>query len=113
MRLQWLGLVIIPFVVAAGQILFKMTATSNSGQGLVGLLGHVTFWVALVIYGAATIAWIPTIETVPISKAYLFMALTYIYVPILSTFILNERIAPQNVLGMVFIILGIAISVWR
>jgi undecaprenyl phosphate-alpha-L-ara4N flippase subunit ArnE len=111
--LQWLGLVAIPFVVAAGQILFKMTATSNAGQGLTGLLGHVSFWVALIIYGAATIAWIPTIETVPINKAYLFMALTYIYVPILSTLFLNERIAPQSVLGIGVVILGIVISVWR
>ena len=111
--LQYFGLVAIPFVVASGQILFKMTATSNAGQGVLGLAGNVTFWIAIVIYGAATVAWIPTIESVPISQAYLFMALTYLYVPLLSAFFLNERIAPQNMLGVGVIILGIVISVWR
>ena len=82
---QWMGLIIIPLVVAVGQILFKVTAVSNAGQGFLGLLGNATFWTAIILYGVATVVWIPMIESVPISRAYLFMALTYVYVPLFAT----------------------------
>ena len=110
---QYLGLLGVPFVIACGQILFKTTAVSNAGQGILGLASNLTFWIAIIIYGLATIAWIPTIESVPLNKAYVFMGLAYLYVPILSALFLNERITPMYILGIAVIIVGIAISTWR
>jgi undecaprenyl phosphate-alpha-L-ara4N flippase subunit ArnE len=111
--LQWLGLAIIPLVVAAGQILFKMTAVANSGHGYVGLLTNTTFWIAIILYGAATVAWIPTIESFPISQAFMFMALTYIYVPAFSVIFLHEDLSARSVFGTALIIAGIIISISR
>ena len=110
---QWMGLIIIPLVVAVGQILFKVTAVSNAGQGFLGLLGNATFWTAIILYGVATVVWIPMIESVPISRAYLFMALTYVYVPLFATLFLQEAVSLRSVLGTVLIIVGILISVSR
>jgi drug/metabolite transporter (DMT)-like permease len=107
---QWYGLFVIPLVVALGQILFKMTAVANSGQGIAGLLTNVTFWIAIVLYGAATLAWIPTIESVPITRAYFFMALTYLYVPALSAIFLHETISVRVWLGTAVVIAGITIA---
>lgn len=107
---QWLGLTIIPLIVALGQILFKMTAVENSGQGLAGLLTNVTFWIAIVMYGAATLAWIPTIQSIPISQAYFFMALTYVYVPALSVLFLHETISNRALLGTALVIAGITVA---
>ncbi|WP_294533959.1 EamA family transporter [uncultured Rhodoblastus sp.] len=107
----WFGLIAVPFVIAVGQILFKMTAVSNAGQGPLGLLSNVTFWIAIVIYGSATIAWIATIESVPISRAYLFVALTYLYVPLLSWIFLREQVTYRTFAGMMIVIVGIVVSV--
>ena len=101
----------VPLVVAAGQSLFKMTAVATAGQGLQGLLTNVTFWIAIIMYGAATVVWIPTIKSVPISRAYLFMALTYLYVPLLSTIFLGEHISLGSIIGNIIVIVGIIVSV--
>jgi undecaprenyl phosphate-alpha-L-ara4N flippase subunit ArnE len=109
--IRWFGLIAVPFMIAVGQILFKMTAVANAGQGLIGLVSNVTFWIAMVMYGAATVAWIATIESVPISRAYLFVALTYIYVPILSSIFLKEQVTIRAFVGITIVIVGIVISV--
>lgn len=91
--------------------IFKMTAVATAGQGLHGLLNNVTFWIAITMYGVATVVWIPTIKSVPISRAYLFMALTYLYVPIFHH-ILGEHISLGSIFGNIIVIVGIIVSVW-
>lgn len=110
---QWLGLLIVPLVVATGQILFKIVSFAASEQGLWGVFSSPTFWIAIFIYGTATLAWIFVIRDVPIGRAYIFMALTYAYVPAMSAIFLKESFSLQSGAGLAIILAGIAVTVWQ
>ena len=105
----------IALAVAIGQILFKITSLSlASADNLpVSLLRNATFWIAIILYAVATLAWIFVIRGVPISRAYMFMALTYVFVPVLSAIVLKEEIGVMNVVATVLIMTGIMISAWK
>lgn len=108
-----IGLVIVPFVIAIGQILFKVTSLSlTTNENLIAtLLRTPTFWIAIIIYGAATVAWIPIIKDVPISQAYLFISLTFLYVPTLASVFLGEPFSMRTLVGSAVVVVGILISV--
>jgi len=111
---QLAALIGIPLCIAVGQILFKITSTTISDksapQTLDALIHSPHFWAALVIYGSATLAWIAAIKGIPISRAYMFMALTFVYVPLFSRLALAERFTPQQLAGTAIIVVGIIVS---
>ena len=112
--LQIAALLGIPLCIAVGQILFKITSSAITGKSaalvIEQLLKSPHFWAALVIYGAATLAWIGAIKGIPISRAYMFMALTFVYVPVFSYVFLQERLSLSQLAGTAIIVLGIVIT---
>lgn len=109
---QWVSLSAVALAISIGQILFKLTSSSLESREplVVALLRNPTFWAAMVLYGSATIAWILVIRAIPISRAYMFMALTYVFVPLLSAFFIGEKIGISNVLAVCLILAGVAVS---
>jgi drug/metabolite transporter (DMT)-like permease len=99
------------FLLAFGQILFKQASRSLGGpDGFVSLLSSIHFWSAIILYGGSTLLWIWLIRDTPLNRAYPFVALAFVVVPILSYFVLNERLTRAGMLGSVFIVIGIIIS---
>lgn len=98
-------------MICAGQILFKL-----AGQKLA--TGHAPFSpqvatimvIAFAIYGAATLLWVYVLRSVELTKAYPFMALSFVVVPALSIALLSERVTAQYVLGTVLIVAGVIIT---
>lgn len=99
------------FLLAAGQIMFKLTAMNapalNNMSGLLSLSGNVWFWGALVLYGVATLIWIVTLQNVALSVAYPFAALGFVIVPLASYFIFKEPLNWQYGAGVVLIIIAL------
>jgi len=62
---------------------------------------------ALVIYGCATLAWVYILQQVPLSIAYPLFALSFLFVPLLSTIIFHEPFTPKMLAGSAAIILGV------
>ena len=106
------GVIIVPLVISIGQILFKRSSETLSGPGgpLWGLIGSTHFWIALVMYGLATVAWVFVIRDMPIGRAYMFMALSYLYIPLLSLVFLSESISVTQIIGALIICVGIVVS---
>jgi drug/metabolite transporter (DMT)-like permease len=101
--------------IAAGQVLFKLTAgatTSGAGLGefVRGLIVNPYFIPAIVLYGGMTAVWILLLQRVALSHAYPFFALTFVLVPILSAVFLSESITRASALGAGFIIAGIVVA---
>ena len=80
-------LALVPLVIAVGQILFKLVST---GQGEVRSVSG-ALWSTSPTGGcgwrscstvSATFAWLAAIRKIPISQAYMFMALSYVYLPV-------------------------------
>jgi len=111
---QLLDLVSFPLVLAAGQILFKRAAQQiGSTQGVSWILEVArlpTMWVALVLYAAATLLWVRILTTVPLSRAYVFVALAFVIVPAAGHFLFNETLTPRFLIGTLLIIAGVMVA---
>lgn len=98
--------------IAAGQIMFKLSAISLQRTGTffdfktVLILGS-----ALALYGVTTIAWVWVLQKIELGKAYPLMALAFVLVPIGSHFVLGERFQMQYFVGVLFIGVGIVLAV--
>lgn len=106
-------LVATPCAIAIGQVLFKITSSrllSNTDHNILHVFLDPVFIVAGVLYAGATLLWIYVLKMVPLSYAYSFMALTFIFVPILAYIFLGENIGFRYVIGTTFIIAGLVIT---
>ena len=101
-------------LLSVGQILFKKASTVFDGDSVIGgftsLLSSVHFWSAIVLYGGSTVLWIWLIRDTPLNRAYPFVALAFVLVPILAYFVLNEGMTRAGVAGSALIVLGIVVS---
>jgi multidrug transporter EmrE-like cation transporter len=110
---QLLELVSFPVAIAAGQILFKRAASQiGSATGTSWVLDVArlpSMWLALALYGAATLLWVRILTTVPLSRAYPFMALAFVLVPAAGYVFFNESITVRYVVGTALIIAGVVV----
>lgn len=100
--------------MACGQVLFKIGSKSLSGNGIVNsvfeFITNPFLIFAIFLYASTIIAWIYVLRVLPLSVAYPITALSYLIVPLISYFILNEQITIRIVMGSVLIILGVVVS---
>lgn len=98
--------------IAAGQILFKLGATSlnQTGSCFVPKTAGILI-AALILYGIATIAWVWVLQKIDLGRVYPLMALAFVIVPLGSHFILGERFPLQYFFGVAMIVAGIIIVV--
>ncbi|MGX5793168.1 EamA family transporter [Pseudomonas edaphica] len=100
------------FGIAAGQIMFKISASSLQRAGtFFDLKTLMILGSAFALYGLTTIAWVWVLQKVELGKAYPLMALAFVLVPIGSHFILGERFHTQYFVGVLFIMCGIILAV--
>jgi multidrug transporter EmrE-like cation transporter len=101
-----------------GQLLIKARAlvhagTATGGDKLAYLISMFTdIWV-LIGLGAAVVAgacWMLAIERLDVGFAYPFMALSFVLVPLGSTFFFGEALPPIQLLGLALIIAGVSVS---
>lgn len=98
--------------IAAGQIMFKLSASSLQRAGtFFDLKTLMILGSAFALYGLTTIAWVWVLQKIELGKAYPLMALAFVLVPIGSHFILGERFQMQYFVGVAFIMVGIALAV--
>ena len=103
----WLTICIVGIVV--GQILLKYAVTRNVGGALQLIMSPVLLG-ALTVYGLAMIAWLLTLRQVDLSRAYPFVAISFVLVPFLSSKLLGEVVPGKYWLGVVLIVLGVAVT---
>lgn len=97
--------------LAAGQLLFKTVSGKMSNLSSL-LLTYDTakfFFAAMALYGVSTLLWISALRTLPLSKAYPFMAIGFIIVPIAAHLIFGERLTYLYFIGATIIVCGIII----
>lgn len=98
--------------IAAGQILFKLSATALRQAGtFLDIRVAAILFSALALYGITTIAWVWVLQCIELGRAYPLMALAFVLVPIGSYFILGERFQPQYFIGVALILTGIVVAV--
>lgn len=98
--------------LAAGQIIFKLV--SGRIHGLTDIISDrntlLIFAIAAGLYAASTLAWIAALRTIPLSQAYLFMALGFVIVPIAAHFLFGETLSMRLLFGAGLICVGIWVA---
>lgn len=108
----WIGLLGTPLLIAAGQVLFKLTSTTTGEFGLRGLaqlLVNPLLITALAVYGVGTVIWIFVLKAVPLTIGYSFMALTFCFVPLLASIFLGEALTLRYFVGAFLIVGGMVV----
>lgn len=104
-------LVFVAFIIATGQVLFKLAAQKIAWQGtwveLAASAFNGTLLGGLILYGVAAVLWIYLLSEIPLSRAYPFVVLSFAFVPMLSALVLNEHIGIGYGMGMVLIFAGL------
>lgn len=98
---------------AAAQILMKSGANNLSHPGLVGtILGIVTsvpLMAGYFLYGISTVLLIFALRDGELSILYPVIALTYVWVMVLSLVFFRESLNPFKILGVLLIVTGVAV----
>ncbi len=109
--LQLLLVLVCVVLIACGQVLFKYVAVLSAAQAQpwtdpktlgVGIA-------SLALYGIATLMWIWLLRSVPLSKAYPFMALSFVLVPAAGIWLFDEHAGSMYGLGLALIVLGVVL----
>lgn len=111
---QLVELLCFPVAMAVGQVLFKRAAAQlGGGDGIPWVLELArlpTMWLALALYGAATLLWVRILGTVPLSRAYPFAALAFVLVPAAGYAFFDESINGRQLLGTALIVAGVIVA---
>lgn len=106
-------LVFVTIAVAAGQVLFKYVATTLVlDRGVAALLSSLMKWpviFAVLLYGVGTGVWLLVLKFTPLSRAYPFMALGFVVVPLFARILFNESLSSTYWLGTAVLVTGLVI----
>jgi drug/metabolite transporter (DMT)-like permease len=106
-----LGLYVV--ILSSGQLLFKKAALSTgtiSGFADVRMLfQNYWLWLALILYGVATVLWVAILQRVPLSTAVLFNALCFVLVPLSAAFFFGEGLGWRHAIGVTLIVSGLVV----
>lgn len=108
---QLIRLLLFAFLIAVGQILFKKVSLATSpldGWHSVIALG-LNFWfiLAIGIYLITALLWISVLREIPLSRAYPFMAIGFILVPVAGYLFFAEALDARYFIGVILIIIGV------
>ena len=94
---------------AAAQVFFKLGATALQRATPVQIFTSPVLLVGYVLYGISTGLLILALRRGQLSLLYPVIALTYVWVTILSMLIFNESLNAYKAIGLTVVIAGVAI----
>lgn len=97
-------------LISVGQVLLKWGM--NGLGSLANAIHSPAVWVALSLYGMGMLLWLDVLRKTSLQLAYPFIALSFILVPFLNSWLVKEPLQQTTLIGGLIIIAGICISVW-
>jgi multidrug transporter EmrE-like cation transporter len=113
--LQIIQILVVVVSMAAGQILFKLAAgridrfSATDWKSYAGLLGNGYLVVGVFVYALTAILWVLVLRSAPLSRAYPFMALSFLLVPAAGPIIFKEPFSWSLPVGGTLILMGIVV----
>jgi drug/metabolite transporter (DMT)-like permease len=104
----------VAILLSAGQLLFKRAGLAIQGRpladGLWTLIALPSFYLALTLYGVATVFWIYVLSRVPLIEAYPWITAASVAVPLIGWFYYGERVGPLFWVGLGLIAVGLLLT---
>jgi drug/metabolite transporter (DMT)-like permease len=103
------------FGISVGQLLLKMSALQLTnpnafGFSIAGFRVSFLLLLGFFVLGISTLLWVWVLRELPLSVAYPFMALAFVFVPALSYLFLGETQSLTQVIGAVLICSGLIVG---
>ena len=96
--------------IAAGQILFKLSANAaKHADSFFASSALLWLFPALALYGITTLVWVWVLQKADLGRVYPFMAVSFIFVPLVSYFVFGERFSNSYFLGLGLVVLGLIV----
>jgi drug/metabolite transporter (DMT)-like permease len=110
-------LVLYSLAMSLGQVLFKMAADRAKARATSGFLESLLtdgyFFLSVAIYGVLTVLWIWLLTRVPLSRAYPFVVLAFVFTPGFAVLFFDESLNIWYFLGLGLILSGLALLVLK
>ena len=111
---QLIRLLLFAFLIAAGQILFKKvslaTAPLDGWRSVIALGLNFWFILAVSIYMFTALLWVRVLREMPLSRAYPFIAIGFISVPVAGHLFFAEALGARYFMGVILIIIGVYLT---
>jgi drug/metabolite transporter (DMT)-like permease len=100
--------------ISIGQVLLKLAALHirepGPGQERFGLyLINGYLFAGVTVLGCSTLLWTWILRWVPLNAAYPYMALAFVFVPLICFLLLGEPMSWKQLLGTVLIVAGVVV----
>jgi len=87
----------------------KFGANLIGHHGLVGLLTNIPLLAGYSLYGLSTVLLVLALKDGELSLLYPVIALTYVWVTVLSILIFHDKVNPFRIAGIATIVLGVTV----
>jgi multidrug transporter EmrE-like cation transporter len=109
-----IGIVFIQTIFgAAAQVLLKIGTQEQTGEGLfaviIGIFTNPKMFTGYALYGISALLMIAALKYGELSILYPVIAMTYVWVTVLSVLIFGEALNPLKIAGLASIVMGVAI----
>jgi multidrug transporter EmrE-like cation transporter len=94
---------------AAAQVLMKTGANQMPHAGLIGMLTNLPLMAGYSLYGLSTLLLVIALRDGELSLLYPVIALTYVWVTVLSFLIFHDVINPWKLVGISLIVIGVGV----
>jgi drug/metabolite transporter (DMT)-like permease len=94
---------------AAAQIFMKFGANRLAHPGLIGMATNLPLLSGLVLYGLSTVLLVLALKDGELSLLYPVIALTYVWVTLLSLVLLHDQPNPYKLAGIAIIVIGVSV----
>jgi multidrug transporter EmrE-like cation transporter len=109
-RRQPIALVFCCTILGAGaQVLMKTGANHMAHPALLGMIANLPLMSGYCLYGISTLLLVLALKDGELSLLYPVIALTYVWVTVLSFLIFHDDVNPWKLLGIVLIVGGVAV----
>lgn len=107
----WLMLLAYPVGVSIGQVMFKAAALRLPADGI-GLraFGSPVLIGAYLLWAGLSLFWLIIIREVPLTRAYPFVALSFLFTPLLAWIAFDEGPDLRYAVGIALIAVGVVLT---
>lgn len=104
-----IGLVVFATIIGAFGPIFMKRGSKKFRLNFKDLITNYELMLGIGFYGLATILFVPALRGGDLSVLYPFISLSYIWVSLLSSRLVNEKMNKVKWLGILFIIIGVSL----
>jgi drug/metabolite transporter (DMT)-like permease len=103
--------------MSVGQVLFKLAANrvkqGDPGTFGLSLLTTGYFYAAVVLYGVLSVLWVWILTRVPLSQAYPFIVLAFVFTPAFGVLLFGESLNVTYLASLALILSGLGLLVLK